>query len=133
MPLQKEAGHREPLAEFARGRRNCWFALPDKGRQAQQLVAPGPSGFLGDRAPGLRRYIDQVIGRAGCGAALEIKPEAELGQELQLEANDISSGPSRIEQMVKNVGERRMNERMRITLGQQPAKRSQMGDAVERM
>ena len=70
---------------------------------------------------------------SGHRAGREIESEAELGQELQLEAHDTRACMVRIEQAIEHVIERSMDLRVGVALWQHAAERSQMSDAVEGM
>src|SRR3981189_127477 len=68
------------------------FALAQELWQPQQPVAPGIAGLPRHRAAGFRRDIDQVGGRAGRRAVLQIKPKPEFGQHRQFELHQTDRG-----------------------------------------
>src|SRR3954467_13448673 len=67
------------------------------------------------------------------GAGCEIEPEAELGQELQLEAHDARAGMVRIEQAIEHPVQRRVDLWALVALWQHAAERGVMSDAVARI
>src|SRR6478735_9390522 len=64
-------------------------------------------------------------------AGREIEPEAELGQELQLEAHDTRAGMAGNGEAVEHLVQGGMELRVRVAFGQHAAERGEMRDAVE--
>ncbi len=64
---------------------------------------------------------------------VKIEPEAEFAQQRQFEAHHLRAGVRGVQQGAEHFFERRVDFGVRIALGQQPAERAEMGDAVDRM
>ena len=64
---------------------------------------------------------------------IEIKPEAEFRQHLQLEPRDQRSSEHAVAEMVENPSQRVMHQLVRIALGQETAERREMRHAKRRV
>src|SRR6266478_7544970 len=79
------------------------LALAQERRQPQQPVAPGFSGLPRYRAAGFRRYINELGSLAGCGAAFQIKAEAEFSQHGELEFDEMRRGFADVVEVIQGA------------------------------
>src|SRR5215204_4934722 len=104
---------------------------PKKRREDEQPVLVRVAGVAGDGAPGFWGNIDQVLRRAGGGAAREVEADPELGEKRHLEAHEQRRRQIRIGEMVGQHGGRVVEARVRIPLGQETQESRHGGDTVE--
>lgn len=135
--LEGVAGKKEPcdrkgIGKVRRGRCARFLISVQESGQAQELVGPGAPGLARDRASALGRNVDQVLGRAGCGAAVEVEAEAELGEHAELEARHARAGKPHIAERIDEVIEHRVDLRMRVAFRQEAAQGGGVGETIER-
>src|SRR5262245_26964644 len=112
---QEITGQREPVGYVMTD--GFGVTLAEECRQPQHLVGPGLARGARYRPARLWRDKNQVAGRPGCDAAIEIETKPQFGQELQFEPHNHRGSDDCIVEMTEDVTERLVKSGVRISLG----------------